>query len=249
MTDDKFNCHICSSCVLDSGDILLADYRNQSIKLVDNGTYSIKESLQMPAGPYSVCKVSNTEAAVSLANKTVQFVSTKNQLTQTRVLTFDHECRGIAVLDGQLIMGNGGDKIYMYTTKGDRLKIIENDKTGQKIFRYVRNLCVSDDRKIIHIVDREKGVITIDRNGSVIWKYVSQNLDSPWGVCTDSRCNVFVSGESSENVVQLGPDGILLGEIVSRVYSLRRPRAVCFDNVQRKLIVAYRNEIHVFNLR
>jgi hypothetical protein len=249
MIDDKNDFSIWSSCLLDTGDILIADRLNEKIKLIDNGNYKVKDSLEMSGRPLSVCKISNSEAAVSLGNKTVQFVATENHLTKTRSLTFDHYCRGLAVLDGQLVIGNDSDQVYIYTMNGECLKVINTEKTGSKLFRHVRELCVSDDREMIHVADDYQGVITIDRDDTVLWKYNGQDLKSPWGICTDDTGNVIVSGLSSHNVVQLSPDGKLLGKIISDENNLQEPRAVCFDKKNCKLIAAVGNELHCFQVK
>ncbi|XP_060606688.1 E3 ubiquitin-protein ligase TRIM71-like [Ruditapes philippinarum] len=250
MIDDELECSIWSSCVLDKGNILITDLSNTNLKLVDSGNFKVKDSLEMSGSPSSVCKISNSEAAVSLSIiKTVQFVATENHLTKTRSLKFDHECRGLAVIDGRLVIGNDNDQVYIYTMNRQCLKVIKTEKTGNKMFGRVRELCVSDDGKMIHIVDAHRGVITIDRDGTVLWKYNGQELKSPWGICTDGTGNVIVSGFSSHNVVQLSPDGKLLGKIISDEYKLKNPRAVCFDRKKCKLIAAVGNELHCFQVK
>ncbi|XP_060606687.1 uncharacterized protein LOC132758984 [Ruditapes philippinarum] len=247
---DKKICNIWSCCLLDSGDILFADFENKNIKLADHENYLIKDSLDMSVSPNSVSRLSNVEAAVSLHNSTVQIVSTRSHLTKTRLLTFKHMCRGLAVLDGKLVMGNDGDKVYIYTMNGECLKVIETDQTGHKLFRYIRELCVSDDGKMIHVIDKFRGVITIDIGGTLLWQYDNKELINPWGVCTDGTGHVIVSGNSSDNVVYLGPDGKLLGEIVSNVHNLKSLRAICFDRKHWKLIIAGEsNELHVFEVQ
>jgi hypothetical protein len=248
MRDDKHKCSIWSSCVLDTGDILIADRMNQKIKLVDNWNYKVKDSLQMSCKFSSVCKISSSEAAVCMENETVQFVVTENRLTKTRSLTFDHDCRGLAVLDGQLVIGNDSDQVYIYAMNGDCLKVIKTEKNGNKLFERVRELCVNDDGKMIHIADEFRGIITIDRDGNVLWKYTGQKLKSPWGICTDGHGQVIVSDFSSHNVVQLTPDGKFLGKIISDEYILQNPRAVCFDTINCKLVAECGDELHFIKL-
>ncbi|XP_053383574.1 uncharacterized protein LOC128549887 [Mercenaria mercenaria] len=248
LNDDVNTCGIWSSCTLDSGDILLADFSNKKIKLFDCETYQIRNSMKVSAFPKSVCKISSVEAAVSLNNQTVQFVSTKNQLLPTRLLKVDCDCRGIDVIDDQLVISEEGRKVYIYTMNGERVKVIETDGSGNSIFSYNREISVSDDGKMIYVADKNRGLVTLDRDGGVLWKFCGQELKSAWGVCTDGNCNVFLSGEYSKTVVQLGPDGKLLGEVVSKAHGLNYPRVVSFDRKNFKLIVADENELIVFHV-
>ncbi|XP_045175675.2 uncharacterized protein LOC123536523 [Mercenaria mercenaria] len=241
LNDDVRTCNIWSSCILDSGDILLADYNNQAIKLADCETYKVRSSMKCTS-PRSVCKISSVEAAVSVGNRTVQFVSTSNQLVPTRLLKVDCDFRGIAVMGSQLVISEEGKKVYIYTTNGELLKIIENDQSGSSIFSCIREISVSDDGKMIHVVDAYRGLVTVDRDGNVIWRYSGQELVGAWGVCTDGNGNVFASGLSSGNVVQLGPDGTFLGKVIG----LNSPQAVSFARKICKLLVVKGNELLVF---
>ncbi|XP_053383615.1 uncharacterized protein LOC128549896 [Mercenaria mercenaria] len=248
LNDDVSTCDIWSSCILDSGDILLADYENKKIKLVDCETYRVRNSLKVSTEPQSVCKISNVEAAVSLYNNTVQFVSTKNKLAPTRSLTFGHFCRGIAVMDGHLAISYLS-KAYIYTMNGQYLKTIEKDRFGSNMFHQIRETCSSDNGRTIHMVDDMKDLVTIGRDGNVMWQYSSQEIKDTWGVCTDGNGNVFVSGAVSRNVTQLGSDGAYLGEVVSKAHDLNCPRAISFHRKQRKLFVTDSNELHVFRVQ
>ncbi|XP_053383610.1 uncharacterized protein LOC128549892 [Mercenaria mercenaria] len=249
LNDDVNTCDIWSSCILDSGDIILADRSNKKIKLIDCETYKVRNSMTVSTSPRSVCKISSVEVAVSLINQTVQFVSTKKQLMPTRLLKVDCDCRGITVIDDQLVISEDGKKVYIYTMNGNRLKVIENEQSDSNIFSYIREISVSDDGKLVHVVDSNRGLINIDRDGNVIWRYSGQELKNPWGVCTDGNGNVFVSDLSSKNVVQLGPDGKFLGEVVSKAHGLNCLRAVSFDRKNCKLLVTDGNKLHVFRVQ
>lgn len=246
LDSDPSDCNIWSSCILDSGDILLADYDNNNIKLLDGKTYKVRHSLKMSAAPRSVCRVGSKEAAVSLNNKTVQFVSTENELLPARSTNFDHDCRGIAAIDGQILVCEYGPKAYIYTKDGKRLKTLEKDNVGKALFGKIREVCMSDDGKKIQLVDQSKAVLTIDIDGNVIWKYCDPELKGAWGICTDGTGNLLASGKSSNNVIQIGLDGEKKGEVIPKSYGLKFPTAVCFDIENLKLIVACGNKVHVF---
>ncbi|XP_053383614.1 uncharacterized protein LOC128549895 [Mercenaria mercenaria] len=248
LNDDVSTCDIWSSCILDSGDILLADFDNKKIKLADCETYRVRDSMKMSTSPRSICRISSVEAAVSFYNKTVQFVSTKNELAPTRSLKFNYDCRGMVVIDGQLVICYS-TTVYIYTINGELLRTIQKDRSGNNMFQNIREICLSDNGKTIYMADDTKGLVTIDIDGNVIWKYSGQELKSAWGVCTDGNGNVFVSGITSRNVVQLGYDGAFLGEVVSKAHGLNCPQAVSFDRKQRKLFVADSNELHVFRVQ
>lgn len=244
--DDSEDCDIWSSCLLDNGDILLSDCTNKKIKLVESKTYTVRESMLMPANPCSVCKVSATEAAVSLYNNTVEFVSIRDQLIRKRSLKFGHSCRGISVIGSNLVLCEFDSKVHVYKMNGERLRSVVKDESGNPIFKDIREISVSVDGKMIHIAGDNEFLKTIDKEGKVIWRCSSPALNDTWGVCTDGSGNVFVSGQKSQNVVQIGSDGQYVGEVIPASYGLKYPKAVCFDRKNSKLNVSSGNEIYVF---
>ncbi|XP_053383612.1 uncharacterized protein LOC128549893 [Mercenaria mercenaria] len=249
LKDDGNSCDIWSSCMLDSGDMLLVDNRNSKIKLVECETYTVRNSLTMTEKPRSVCKVSSEEVAVSLNNR-IQFVSTVAQLRPTRTLMMDHNCRGIAVTDEKIVVCEQGKRVFVHTMDGTCLRTISSDRSGQVMFTCAREVSLGGgDGKMIHVTGYNQDLVTIDIDGNAIWKYSSNILKSGWGVCTDENGNVLVSGDESNNVVQLNSDGKCLGEVVSKSHALKNPRAICFDIKQSKLIVAAKDNIHVFLIR
>ena len=88
---------ILGSCVMDSGQLLLADYNNKKRKQYDTNKNTMTNYCMMQYLPFSVCILSDVEAAVRLENKLIEFVSISNgQLLPTRILNMDHCCNGLA---------------------------------------------------------------------------------------------------------------------------------------------------------
>ena len=81
---------------MDSGQLLLADYNNKK-KQFDTNKNAMTNYCMMQYLPFSVCILSDVEAAVRLENKMIEFVSISNgQLLPTRILKLDHGCNGLA---------------------------------------------------------------------------------------------------------------------------------------------------------
>ncbi|KAL4216595.1 hypothetical protein ACF0H5_024318 [Mactra antiquata] len=247
-SDDGDTCNILSSCVTNNGDIVLLDTNNDKIKLVDSKTYNIISSLLCDATPWSVCNVSSTEVVVCLLNNTIQFVSTCNNLVVTRSLSMKHACRCITVSKDRMYICDF-TSLYIYNMNGTLIKTIKENKSGDKIFSEIWDITISDDHNMIHIVDCDKGVITLDMNGKICWKYSDKVLNGAHGVCTDGSGNVIVCGYNSHNVIMLGHNGDYKGEIVTQQDGVSYPHTVCFDVTQNKLYVGCKDDnITVFTL-
>lgn len=130
---------------------------------------------------------------MNLYNNTLQFVSTVNGFLPTRSLKFDHDCRGIAAIDCQILVCEYEPRAYIYTVDGKRLKTIEKDNVGEALFGRIREACISDDGKMLHLTDEVKGVLTTDSDGKVIWKYSDPELKDAWRICNDGGGSLLVS--------------------------------------------------------
>ncbi|KAL4216602.1 hypothetical protein ACF0H5_024325 [Mactra antiquata] len=234
-SDDRYVCRIMSSCITNNDNIVLVDYNNNMIKLVDSKTYNIISSLLFDVRPLSVCSVSRTEVAVCLDNTTIKFLSTCNNLVVTRSLSMKHYCRCITVSRDRMYICDNRS-LYIYNMNGTLIKKVKEIKSGDKIFSNIYDITISDDHNMIHIVDFNKGAITLDMNSKICWEFSGAILNGPHGVRTDGSGNVILCGYVSHNIILLGHNGHYMGEIVIE-QEVSIPRAVCFDKNNKKMIV------------
>ncbi|XP_045195142.2 uncharacterized protein LOC123550816 [Mercenaria mercenaria] len=255
--NDKEDCSIHSCCFIDPGDILLADYKNKNIKVLDGAVYKVKDVLSLNRYPLSVCRVSNTEAAVALAetrhfgsDNCIQFVSTERKLVPTRSIRLEHCCTGISVIRNQLFVSNERKRLFVYNLQGELQTTVHLDQFGNEIFSKSYAITENDNGKMVHVTDLNKGLITLDKEGKLLWKYSGPKIKMAWGVCTDGKGNIFVSGGNSSNVVQIGPGGNYLGEVVSEAHSIKDPQAICFDEKKSRLFVTRYNcnSVYIFSV-
>lgn len=255
--DDKEVCSIQSACFTSCNNVLLADYKNKNVKVLDCTDYNIKDMLPLKHYPVSVCKISDAEAALGLAetlyfggSNSIQFLSTKDKLVPTRTVKLDHCCTGICVVGGELFVSNQRKRLYVYNLEGELQNTIHLDQTGSEIFSKSYTITKSDNGKMVHVTDLNKGLVTVDREGNVLWTFSGSELKMAWGVCTDAYGNCFVAGSNSGNVVQIGTSGDYLGEVVPASYGIKDPQAVCFDRESSRLLVTRYNcnSVHIFSL-
>ncbi|KAL4224633.1 hypothetical protein ACF0H5_015331 [Mactra antiquata] len=242
--NDMKTCSIFSSCITDTGDIVLDDWANKTLKLVDSKSYNIKSSLFLDAEPWSVCRVNNEEIAVCLNNRTIQFVSTCDKLVVTRSLSVKHRCRCITFSRDRMYICDERS-LYIYNMDRTLIKVITPIKSFGTIFSDIYGIAISDDHNMIHIVDLGSGVITLTTEGENCWVYSDERLSGAHGVCTDGSGNVIVCGCKSRNVLQLDDKGSCLGEIVKRQVGLYSPQTVCYDKSNQNLIVGICDDRHI----
>ncbi|XP_053401379.1 tripartite motif-containing protein 2-like [Mercenaria mercenaria] len=247
LKEDKTTCRIYGSCFTEDGSLLLADLYSKKLKHLNMSTYTITDQKDLEAGPIDVCLTSKQEAAVSLNNRIIQFVSLGDKMTTTRKLKIDHHCSGLAFTDGKFFISDQEKTVYIHDISGTMLHKITNDKFGKPVFTSSRHISVSTNRDCVYVADNEKGVITLDVQGNFLSTFTDPDLVCPQGVCTDKKGNILVCGFGSSNIVQISED---LKTKLGIFKTEQLPLSVCFDSHHNKLVVTHdvSNTVKVYEL-
>ncbi|XP_045204221.2 uncharacterized protein LOC123557073 [Mercenaria mercenaria] len=206
LTEDRNDCCIFGSCFISDGSLLLTDFHNRKLKHVDISTATFKNHLDLCAGPYAVCQTSDDEAAVSLSNCIIQFVSLGHKMATTRQLKLDHHCYGLAHKEGKLYISDAGNTVYIHDMTGTMLCKITTDRLGNEIFSSSIHISLGTKKDKVYITDTVKGMITLDTQGSYESTFIDPDLVIPWGVCTDRKGNIFVGSLRSSKIVQISEE-------------------------------------------
>jgi hypothetical protein len=175
-----------ASFFTDDGLLLLADYSNKALKLIDLSTESMLDRLDLEASPLSICQIGQNEIVVSLANGTIQYVSKGNKLKAIKQLKVDHFCHGLALRDDKLFISDQSTSVYIYDINGSMISRITTDKQGDAIFRGNRHISVSSDGKMIYVANTIKGLIVLDLEGNFKTTITDPDFVYLWGVCTEN---------------------------------------------------------------
>lgn len=103
--NDYSSTYISGVVQLNSEKLLVADMNNKALKLIDLSSEQITSVLRLSDGPWDVTRISGNEAAVTLPmGKKIRFVSTNEELRETREIPVHGFCRGICYADGNIIV-------------------------------------------------------------------------------------------------------------------------------------------------
>ncbi|XP_053395823.1 uncharacterized protein LOC123523765 [Mercenaria mercenaria] len=245
VTKDGSKCCIFGSCFISDGSLLLTDYKNTKLKHVDISTATVKDHLDLNAGPFYVCQISDDEAAVSLENETIQFVSLGDKLTNKRQLKLGHRCNGVAYINGILFISDESKSVYMYDMNGTMLNRIATDKSGKEIFHCSQHISYSINRSRVYVADQYKGLIALDIQGNYQSTFTDPELERACGVCTDRRRNILVCGLTT-NVIQTNEDNTRkVGTLRNMIYS----HSACFDPHKNRLVLTSSSDtVRVYEL-
>ncbi|KAH3790392.1 hypothetical protein DPMN_168591 [Dreissena polymorpha] len=131
---DSGACYIGGICVLTDGQVLVADWQNDKVKLL-NQQYQVVSHCDVTEYVEDMCQITPSEVAVALdknASNThnVQFITvTQSQLTLGRKLELQHGCRGIACHQGELFICSG-TALFKYTLYGKQLCRLYEDRSS-----------------------------------------------------------------------------------------------------------------------
>ncbi|XP_060568906.1 E3 ubiquitin-protein ligase TRIM71-like [Ruditapes philippinarum] len=103
---DKLRFWITGMTLLTPDLLIITDYFNNAVKMVDTSSQSVSDQLQLDAGPWDITTVTSTELAVTLPYKqTIQFISiSSNKLIMKHNMKVGGDCYGISCYQNKLIV-------------------------------------------------------------------------------------------------------------------------------------------------
>lgn len=166
---DKNTCDIVSACVLEDGTVIISDYANKNLKRLDRSKSNVKDSCDLSMQPWQVCVTGQNEVAVTcMWASLVKFVAVESKMTIKRQISTDFSCCGLAYADGKLYISDAGTSVYVYTLAGNKLQQFVKDQSGNELFSFIQSLAVKSDSSRIYIADFRKGLVVLDKNGTLV---------------------------------------------------------------------------------
>jgi DNA-binding beta-propeller fold protein YncE len=243
---DIINCYIHSSCCMEDGTIILADYNNNKLKRLQSYNYTVTDDCDLSSEPHQVCKINNTQVAVTVpSKKEVHFISLERQMKTTNKIKTDFECYGLAYANKNLYISNK-PSVYMYTLSGRKLKQFSKNQSGHKLFTDIHSLAVSKDATRIYVADYDNGLIVLDNNGQVITSFKDKQFKGAATCCYLTEAgSVLVSGEVSNNVLQFTCDGELIGEVIKADSRKKNIESVCCNQQMTKMYISRKRDDNI----
>ncbi|XP_045211706.2 uncharacterized protein LOC123563147 [Mercenaria mercenaria] len=253
--DEYKDCDMFGSTILEDGRLMLTDWDNKKVKLLDT-SYKVIDQLVLLGHPDDICSLNPQEAAVTMTmQKNVQFIKIVPKMCLSRIIYTDEHCRGITYHDGQIYVVCGGfksegnGKILVYTVLGEHVKTIERNNAGQRIFSCPIAVQVVSDGNLLYVTDGQRGIVTLTKNNDVVSVLSSKDVSWPCGICVDRKDNALICNGRSSNIIQVcGLDTIAV--ILTHKDGVKRPHSVCFDPNNLRIIMTSNKSkfISVFQL-
>lgn len=239
------DCIITGICFLENESIVIADSKNKKLKML-NENYEMKNNIALAGYPSSLCNVGPLEVAVALRNEgKVQFVYCDGTLSLGFSFSTSQRCAGLYfdTKHDELYVSCDSwgrfstSKVCVFTKRGVPTRTFEKDETGNILFLYPKNITMEPITDTVYIADERNGVIALNRNGKLKWKYQDPKVRDLAGICMLPGNQVLVTGCSSKNLVQVGDDGKKVRELLGASEKLPIPYTVVCDKRNSKIIV------------
>ncbi|XP_052778737.1 uncharacterized protein LOC128216208 [Mya arenaria] len=251
ISSDKYKCAIEGICELSGGEVVITDFNNNKVKLLDQ-EYRGVDHCDVPEYPFDVCHIGGNEVAVCVNNgddrRELHFINiTKGKLVTTRMLSFTHRCYSAAHHGNNLYISSY-TALYVHTMTGKLVKKLYEDMSGGDT---VLRIAISNEGKTIYITNYSNNqLITLDNLGNKLATF-TEELQIPYGVHVTTAGHVFVCCYVSNSVLQVDKDGkTKLSTLAREQDGVYGPKALFFSSRTSSLVVGgWKNTLLVINVR
>ena len=221
--------------------ILLSDWKNRSVLLVDSEKGEALASVSVPGRPWGVCMVHASCAAVTLSDKKqIQFVNmATDSLTTAEAVTVMGNVRGIATMDNLMAVTYLDPPALELVSKvGKRLHRVDNTSAGRELFMSPHYVVVSGAR--VFVSDWSTNTITmLGDHLQLLASFTEPHiLKSPRGIISLDENQLLVCGYRSDNIVLLQVNRRHMSVILKEKDDVYDPRALAFCHDTRTVYMA-----------
>ncbi|XP_060564058.1 uncharacterized protein LOC132723371 [Ruditapes philippinarum] len=246
--DKETMCGISGITSLSSDTLVIADYHNMAVKMVDTSSQSVSDQLQLDGKPWDITRLTFTELAVTLPFiQTIQFISiSSNKLKKRHAVKVGGDCHGISCYQGKLVVSFVNPaKLQILDMNGYLLTTID----GKNIFK--NPYYVTSNSNAIYVSDVNMNILTkINWHCKVIGSY--SRTGKPRGMALSEDGTVFVC-DKERNVIEEILEDCSTGKVVLK--TAKSPYAVCWCGETQKLYYScyaedekVNNFLHIYKL-
>jgi hypothetical protein len=241
-SSDTKTCAITGIVQLENEKMLLADSENCNLKILNEETFKIIVSRELPSNPYLMSFAKENKVIIACINSEFYLVDFEDDKDIQKLFEIKHLFKCIAVARDE-VWGCTSDTIEVYSLTG--AEISKFKPTG---VTNIEDMCVSKEGDIIYCADEKKGIVAINKHGTVV-DIISENLCKPHRVCLSPEGYIFVTEKNTDRVMKVDiqrKDAIQTGR--EEVFTNNSPISLCHEKTNNRLIVALwqSDKIHVY---
>ena len=248
-SSDKNYSRITGCAVMPNGYVVICDYKNEKIKLLDT-SLALKDSLDLP-DPWDVSVVDDNNIIVTLVDKKqLQNVQIFPKLKKGSVLQLDKQCWGLTVSRGNIFVtfhnDPGEGEVRVLDKQGNIKRRLGVTETGSFLFSGPYYITVSTTGDKVYVSDSHNDTVTRMTADGSIYTYKDKDLKWPVALYCDDNDNIMVCTYGSDNVQMIDAGGNKAGTILTAKDELKNPLSIAFRKSDNSLVVGCYDNNNVF---
>ena len=229
---DKEKPEIWDLAVLPEGQLILVDAGNSCLKGMNMGASSSTVCRLSLRSPLRVCKLSDSEVAVTAQDKKLYVITVSDKLEATRWADTQHEYWGLAKAREGTLAASCLDLscVHLIDLEGRVLQTISHEAASSNpLFQNPGYLSASPDGDVFVSDCVRKCIYRLAPSGEVRFRYPCDGpfgLQNPRGVCCDGQGSLLCVDKEGQKVVRLSAGGRFAGSLLTTVHGLSYPEAL-----------------------
>jgi len=227
--------------VLSPSRILVTDYTNKTLRLLDSVNGGVVSQVKLPGSPCGVCLLEDGRAVVALYDmKQLQFCRiVGDSLSLDESIQVNDSVWGVSACGSSHLLVSycspGGVK--KMTMDGRVIDEVDNQKTGKQLFQKPCNIAMLNSGDVFVSDVGTCTIIQMDRNLRITKTFTSPMIKKPWGNVSVSTDQLLVAGRDSDSIIVLNPTSGLVTPLLGKTDGIQQPFAMAWCPASKKLFV------------
>lgn len=242
---DTTQCHITGCAFISASRLILADYNNKKLKILDIDRQSVVEEKTLGTEPFDIAILPQNQVAVSLPFKEkIQILSNTSKLTKFRSIPVKRNCCGMVYHQ---------DLLYVVCRQPNSLLVldmqigVQRDVTLQAAmnvtFQNPLHIAGSHDGQHLYISDwKSNFVASITLQGKVTGVYKNDEMKYPRGLLVMPGGSLLVCCGSSGTIHHVSSD---LKKGLTKNKKVTLATSICYQPDKQTIFVGSQNCDHI----
>ena len=258
MRIEKRTSWITSIVALPGQKLVVADYNNHSIKLVDVVTDKVISRAILTSGPWEMTALPNNTLVVSLFDEeALEFLCiSENKVKSLRKVQTGGRCQGVAYCEkGIVVTFITPPKFHIYDVNG---RVFFASPEMNKLRGMFHISITRDNQYIVVGNDDTNSILKLDFTGKVCAEYKDLSINSPRGLDCHEDGSIFVCSKKDNSVLRVSADMKQRTVVMRREESstvIKNPYAVFYEQTNALLYLScasgkskYDNFVKIFQM-
>ena len=165
----------------------------------------------------------------------------ETSLCAERVIKTSSFCYGICAIEGFLVVTVKGGYVKVLTKAGEVVASIRYNANAEILFQDPQYIATNPEQNEFYVTDFVLNTVTalaltgVKIDASPRFVFTHAELKNPTGIDIDSKCNIYVCGFASHNVMKLNSNGLLLQIVLTGIVN---PQTVAISKMEDRLLVS-----------